>query len=101
MKTSVNLPFSDSLRRVSFKPNAEKNFMVASRFMDRIIVWRKINSPSFSRELYVSGGRYDDKPLVEDAMVNPDRCLQARGDSERAVLKGRARLNNKKGKRVL
>ena len=31
MKTRVNLPVSDSLRRVSIKPKAVKNAMVLSR----------------------------------------------------------------------
>ena len=57
MNTSVNLPFSDSFRLVSFSPSALKNAMVFSRSSTRSIVCRNVKSPSFSSELYVSAGR--------------------------------------------
>jgi hypothetical protein len=55
--TSVKRPPCDSFLRVSFKPIASKNEIVAVKSIDRNIVCRKTTSPSLGNELYVSEGR--------------------------------------------
>ena len=57
MNTNVNLPFCDSFRRVSTRPRAEKNAIVASRLDARTMVCKNVTSPSLGNEWYVSAGR--------------------------------------------
>ena len=58
MNTSVNFPFSESFRLVSFSPSAWKNDIDFSKLEERSMQWRKINSSSDGdMEWYVSGAK--------------------------------------------